>query len=113
MSIEIDIVILIMSKRIDRNMDILFEFQENMLRPVTNNFRRYLHNRINWGQRMIGIKGPRGAGKTTLMLQHLKYDLGLPVNALYITADHTWFYNHTLLETANDWHKQGGGNPAY
>jgi uncharacterized protein len=89
-------------------MDILFEFQENLLRPVTNNFRRYLHNQINWGQRMIGIKGPRGAGKTTLMLQHLKYDLEMPANALYITADHTWFYNHTLLETANDWYKQGG-----
>jgi hypothetical protein len=57
---------------------------------------------------MIGIKGPRGAGKTTLLLQYLKFDLGLPSNALYITADHTWFYNHTLLETANDWYKQGG-----
>ena len=57
---------------------------------------------------MIGIKGPRGAGKTTLMLQHLKYDLGLPPEALYITADHTWFYNHTLLDTANDWYMQGG-----
>lgn len=89
-------------------MDILFEFQENLLRPVSNNFRRYLHNQINWGQRMIGIKGPRGAGKTTLMLQHIKYDLGMPNNALYITADHTWFYNHTLLETANSWYKQGG-----
>lgn len=89
-------------------MDILFEFQENLLRPVVNSFRRYLHNQINWKQRMIGIKGPRGAGKTTLMLQHLKYDLGMPANALYITADHTWFYNHTLLETANDWYKQGG-----
>ena len=44
-------------------MDILFEFQENILRPVKNDFRRYLHNRINWKQRMIGIKGPRGAGK--------------------------------------------------
>lgn len=89
-------------------MDILFEFQENLLRPVKNDFRRYLHNRINWKQRMIGIKGPRGAGKTTLMLQHLKYDMELPPDALYITADHTWFYNHTLLETANDWYKQGG-----
>ena len=48
-------------------MDVLFEFQENLLRPGTNNFRRYLHNQINWEQRMIGIKGPRGAGKTTLM----------------------------------------------
>lgn len=57
---------------------------------------------------MIAIKGPRGAGKTTLMLQYLKYDIGLPETALYVTSDHTWFYNHTLLETANDWYKQGG-----
>jgi predicted AAA+ superfamily ATPase len=57
---------------------------------------------------MIGIKGPRGAGKTTLMLQYLKYDLGMPSEALYITADHNWFYNHTLFDVANDWYKQGG-----
>jgi predicted AAA+ superfamily ATPase len=89
-------------------MEGLLEFQENILRPVKNDFRRYLHNQINWKHRMIGIKGPRGAGKTTLMLQHLKYDLGLPQEALYITADHNWFYNHTLTDVANDWYKQGG-----
>ena len=89
-------------------METLFEFQDNILRNVKNEFRRYLHKQINWSQRMIAIKGPRGAGKTTLMLQYLKYDLGLPETALYITADHTWFYNHTLLETASDWYKQGG-----
>jgi len=89
-------------------MEVLFEFQESILRNVKNVFRRYLHGRINWDQRMIAVKGPRGAGKTTLMLQHLKYDLGMPETALYITADHTWFYNHTLLETANDWYKHGG-----
>ncbi len=89
-------------------MEALFEFQENILRNVKNDFRRYLHEKINWNQRMIAIKGPRGAGKTTLMLQYLKYDIGLPETALYVTSDHTWFYNHTLLETANDWYKQGG-----
>lgn len=89
-------------------MESLLEFQENIIRPVKNDFRRYLLDRINWDNRMIGIKGPRGAGKTTLMLQHLKYDLGLTPEALYLTADHNWFYNHTLLDTANDWHKQGG-----
>jgi len=57
---------------------------------------------------MIGIKGPRGAGKTTMMLQHLKFDLRMSSEALYITADHNWFYNHTLFDVANDWHKQGG-----
>lgn len=89
-------------------MEVLFEFQENILRNIKNDFRRYLHGQINWDQRMIAIKGPRGAGKTTLMLQYLKYDLGVPETALYVTADHTWFYSHTLLETANDWYKQGG-----
>ena len=58
---------------------------------------------------MIGIKGPRGAGKTTLMLQHLKFDLQERASkALYVTADHTWFYNHTLLDTAMQWYKLGG-----
>ncbi len=89
-------------------MENLLEFQENILRQIKNDFRRYLHNQINWNHRMIGIKGPRGAGKTTLMLQHLKYDLGIPQEALYITADHNWFYNHTLFDVANDWYKQGG-----
>jgi predicted AAA+ superfamily ATPase len=89
-------------------MEILLLFQDNLLRSITNDFRRQLHRTIHWNQRMIGIKGPRGAGKTTLLLQHLKYDLKMPDNALYITADHTWFYNHSLLDTAMDWYKQGG-----
>jgi uncharacterized protein len=89
-------------------MENLLEFQENTLRQIKNSFRRYLHSQINWKQRMIGIKGPRGAGKTTLMLQHLKYDLGMSQEALYITADHNWFYNHSLFDVANDWYKQGG-----
>lgn len=67
-----------------------------------------MHDQINCKQRMIGIKESSGAWKITLMLQHLKFDLELPVNAPYITADHTWFYNHSLLDNANDWYKQGG-----
>lgn len=89
-------------------MEDLLEFQENILRQINNGFRRYLHDQINWKHRMIGIKGPRGAGKTTLMLQRLKYDLGMIPEALYITADHNYFYNHTLFDVANDWYKQGG-----
>lgn len=90
-------------------MEPLYEYQDNLLRNVKNTFRRYLHDQINWNQRMIGIKGPRGAGKTTLLLQYLKFNLGESFSkALYITADHTWFYNHTLLDTAMDWFKQGG-----
>ena len=89
-------------------MEPLLNFQAGLLKGVDNHFRRYLHTKINWNQRMIAIKGPRGAGKTTLLLQYLKFDLKQPDDALYITADHTWFYNHSLLETADDWYKLGG-----
>lgn len=90
-------------------MEPLVQYQDNILRTIDNSFRRYLHSVINWDQRMIGIKGPRGSGKTTLILQYMKYDLKeLASRALYITADHTWFYNHTLLDTAMDWYRQGG-----
>src|SRR5690606_32259641 len=90
-------------------MESLFIFQNGLLASVSNGFRRFLHDKINWKLRMIGIKGPRGAGKTTLMLQHLKYDLGDSFDkALYVTADHTYFYNHSLLDTATAWYQQGG-----
>lgn len=90
-------------------MNSLLRYQDNLLKAVNNSFRRYLHPNINWNQRMIGIKSPRGAGKTTLMLQHLKFNLkDMHSKALYVTADHTWFYTHTLLDTAMDWFKNGG-----
>lgn len=90
-------------------MQSILAFQDILLKNTNNDFRRYLHDQINWNQRMIGIKGPRGAGKTTLLLQHLKYDLEEGTGkGLYITADHTWFYTHSLLDTAMEWYNQGG-----
>ena len=55
---------------------------------------------------MVGIKGLRGVGKTTLLLQHLKYQV--KKNGLYVTADHPWFYDHTLLNLADEFEKNGG-----
>lgn len=87
----------------------ILDFQDIVLKNTNNDFRRFLHDKINWNQRMIGIKGPRGAGKTTLLLQHLKYDLGKASGkGLYISADHPWFYTHSLLDLAMEWYKQGG-----
>ncbi len=58
---------------------------------------------------MLAIKGPRGSGKTTLMLQQIRYGLNLPASkALYITADHHWFYTNTLYETAEQFYLNGG-----
>lgn len=89
-------------------MESLLSFQENLLRSTTNSFRRFLHDHIDWSQRMIAVKGPRGAGKTTLLLQHLKYDSEQCEDALYVTADHPWFYEQSLFSTAEQWSHQGG-----
>jgi len=90
-------------------LEALFEFQDALLMGIKPDFQRYLHDKINWNQRMIGVKGPRGAGKTTLLLQHLKFDLiKNNVSALYVTADHPWFYKNSLLDTAMLWFRNGG-----
>jgi len=87
-------------------LDRLFTFQAALLKPITNEFTRSLSHSINWKQRMLGIKGLRGIGKTTLLLQHLKYELA--GNGLYVTADHPWFYDHSLLDLAEEFEQNDG-----
>lgn len=87
-------------------MEKLLSFQDNLLRNTKSDFKRYLYDKISFGERMIAIKGIRGVGKTTMLLQYLKtQNLN---NSLYVTADHPWFYTKNLLETAEEWHKMGG-----
>jgi hypothetical protein len=90
-------------------MDELISFQNNLLRHTENRFLRYAYkNLITQKHRMLGIKGIRGAGKTTLLLQFLKYHLKETPEGLYITADHPYFYNHTILELAEQFYQNGG-----
>jgi hypothetical protein len=89
-------------------MESLIAYQENLLAHTEGEFFRFLHKTIPWDQRMIAIKGLRGAGKTTMILQHIKYVSSDTVKSLYVTTDHPWFYNHTLLDLADQWHKAGG-----
>ena len=90
-------------------MEVLYAFHDTMLRQAKDGFYRFLYGKVNWEQRLIAIKGPRGAGKTTMMLQRLRFGLKLKASeALYLTADHYWFYNHSLAETAEDFVRHGG-----
>lgn len=90
-------------------MDVLYEYHDNLISRVSDAFFRYLIDTVNWKQRMLAIKGPRGSGKTTLMLQYLRYRLNRPAEEmLYVTADHYWFYTHNLAETADAFYKNGG-----
>lgn len=66
------------------------------LRNTSLRFKRYLYNRINWNARIIGIKGARGVGKTTLLLQHILENFKNPDETLYISLDDMWFAGNSL-----------------
>lgn len=61
-------------------------------------FKRYLYDRINWDVRLVGIKGARGVGKTTMLMQHIKETFDNIDDVLYVSLDDLWFENHSLEE---------------
>lgn len=88
-------------------METLFEYSNRLLNGVNTTFTRYLYDQINWKNRLIGIIGPRGIGKTTLVLQHIKNHLD-PRSTLYVTADDFYFAKNRLSELASHFVKFGG-----
>jgi predicted AAA+ superfamily ATPase len=72
-------------------------------------FVRYLYPKIKWGNRLIAITGARGAGKTTMILQHIKRTFGeTPKEALYVSLDNIWFSTHRLFDLAGEFDRMGG-----
>ncbi|MDR0969220.1 MAG: AAA family ATPase [Lentimicrobiaceae bacterium] len=89
-------------------MDALFEKSYKKLNATSLDFERSLMDEIEWNARLIGIRGARGVGKTTLLLQYLKHHLPLDGTALYLSLDDLWFAEHKLWETADLFVKRGG-----
>lgn len=64
---------------------------------------------INWTSRLIGIKGSRGVGKTTFLLQYALEKYGPDDRrCLYINMNHFYFFTHTLREFVSNFQQQGG-----
>ena len=88
-----------------------FELQQRYHGRLDNTptaFHRYAHTVIDWDNRLIGIKGARGVGKTTLVLQHAKETYGFSEEALYVSLDNLWFSDHSLVELARYFYLHGG-----
>ena len=67
-------------------MERLIEKSISKINRVSLKFKRYLYGEIDWSQRFIGIKGARGTGKTTLLLQRLRIEFHNRNNAgIYLT----------------------------
>lgn len=90
-------------------MEHLFELYQKLLKGTSLQFQRSLIHKIQWNNRLIGITGARGVGKTTLVLQYLKKELKNAGNsALYASLDHIWFSTHSVLDLADQFAKMGG-----
>lgn len=85
----------------------LYAYMRLQLELTCSDFHRYLYNDVNWNARMIAITGARGVGKSTMVLQYLKTQIS-DCKVLYISADHTFFTTHTLVEVADDFSKEAG-----
>ncbi len=85
----------------------LKENYHRRISKVDTSFVRYLYNKINWNARLIGIKGARGVGKTTMLFQHILNNYADIDEVLYMSLDDLWFSTHSLLDVV-DWVYQHG-----
>lgn len=88
-------------------MEQLFEYFKRKLHDTPTDLIRYKYEEIEWGGHAFGLVGPRGVGKSTMLLQHIKTQLEVK-DTLYVSADHLYFTSHTLVELADRFYKMGG-----
>ena len=90
----------------------LYDSYHRKIAKVDLRFKRYLYSQINWKARIISIKGARGAGKTTMLLQHILENYEDIDQTLYASLDNLWFATHSLMELV-DWADRHGISRLY
>ena len=83
------------------------KFYEKYAYVQTKLIRDFSH-KIDWSNRFIGIKGSRGVGKTTLILQYIKQNFVPDSSVLYVSLDDLYFTENKLYDLADRFHKKGG-----
>lgn len=88
-------------------MEKLYELFYRKLKNTPVEFLRYKYNQIKWESRAFGLVGPRGIGKSTMLLQYIKQNLDTK-DTLYVSADNLYFAEHKLVDLADRFVKMGG-----
>ena len=94
--------------KIEYKMDTLIEKSHQKVRDIDTRFVRSIMDKIDWSDRLIGIRGARGVGKTTLLLQRIKKHIGNTNESLYVSLDNLWFTEYKLLKLVDVFAKRGG-----
>lgn len=83
------------------------QFYEKYAQVQIQQVRDFIHT-IDWDNRFIGIKGSRGVGKTTLLLQYIRLNFEPNQSVLYVSLDNLFFLENTLYDFVSDFYKKGG-----
>lgn len=90
-------------------LDSFFRTHQFLIEHTQAPVRRALMDEIDWRRRLIGIKGSRGVGKTTFLLQYAKENFGpRDRRCLYINMNNFFFQGKTLFQFANEFVHEGG-----
>ena len=92
-------------------MDILelYTNSHRLVSQVSTKKKRYLYHQLPWDVRMLCIRGSRGVGKTTLLLQRMAETFPAGSNqALYVSLDELWFNENRLIDLAEYHYTHGG-----
>lgn len=86
----------------------LFYIHKKTIEDMPVDFKRYLYKEIDWNSSAICVMGPRGVGKTTLLLQHYLEKYNDVEKCLYISADNVEVSAEGLFRTAKEYFQYGG-----
>jgi len=89
-------------------MQTIINISDRLVKTATDSFTRYLYPKITWDERLIGIVGAKGTGKTTMFLQHIKRNFPEKQKALYASLDNIWFSKKSLWDLAEQFNAYGG-----
>ena len=86
-----------------------FRTHRYLVEHINAPVRRTLMDEIDWNDRMIGIKGTRGVGKTTFLLQYAKEKFGADDHkCLFVNMNNFYFQGRGIADFAGDFVRQGG-----
>ena len=88
-------------------MQTLFKIHNDLVNNLKPWIRRGLMDDIDWSERLIGIKGARGIGKTTFLLNYAR-QFGDTRECLYVDLNNFYFSDKTIISLADEFSKTGG-----
>ena len=90
------------------NMEAFYKTHEYLLAHTDAPVRRDLMDEIDWDDRLIGIKGTRGVGKTTFLIQYAQERFRNDRSCLYVNMNNFYFQRNSLTEFAGEFIRRGG-----